>query len=345
MENAQVTGAYTLVVNGSPATCAFSISPSSQNFTASGGTGTVNVTSSGAACTRTATSNASWIAVTSGASGTGSGAIAYSVAANSGAARSGTIMIAGQTFTVVQAAAIAVPAFVAAGVVNAASYGGGGVSAGEIVTIFGTALGPSTLAQFSLVNNAIPSQLAGMTVTFDGVSAPVLYTSATAASVVVPYAVAAKSQTTVQVQYAGQKSVPVIVPVIPAVPGLFTANASGGGQGAILNQDTSYNSAAIPAAKGSIVILYATGEGQTTPGGIDGKLALTSPLPQPVLPVSVTVGGQQAQILYAGAAPTYLAGLMQINARIPLSVGSGAQPVVVTVGNSASKAGVTVAVR
>src|ERR1017187_9865236 len=128
-------------------------------------------------------------------------------------------MIAGQTFTVVQAAAIAVPAFVAAGVVNAASYGGGGVSAGEIVTIFGSALGPSILAQFSLVNNAIPLQLSGMTVTFDGVPTPVLYTSATAASVVVPYAVAGKSQTTVQVQYAGQKSVPVIVPVIPAVPG------------------------------------------------------------------------------------------------------------------------------
>ena len=68
-----------------------------------GGTGTVTVTA-GAGCNWTANSNANWITVTSGASGTGNGAVAFSVGPNAGAARTGTVSIAGQTFTVTQAA-------------------------------------------------------------------------------------------------------------------------------------------------------------------------------------------------------------------------------------------------
>lgn len=104
-------------------TCSFSLSASSQTFPASGGAGTVNViTTSG--CGWTTSSNASWITVTSGTSGTGNGTVGFSIAANTGAARSGTLTIAGQTYTVNQNAgtpgslAIATPPSLAAGSVG-----------------------------------------------------------------------------------------------------------------------------------------------------------------------------------------------------------------------------------
>lgn len=92
---------YTVTQAAPPPSCAYTIAPTSQNVTAVGIAGTVTVTTT-AACTWTATSNAAWITVTSGASGTGNGAVGFAVAANTGAARSGTISIADQTFTVTQ---------------------------------------------------------------------------------------------------------------------------------------------------------------------------------------------------------------------------------------------------
>jgi hypothetical protein len=84
-------------------TCSFSISPTSASVAAAGGTGTVSVTAS-AGCSWTAASNAAFITVTGGASGTGSGTVSYSVAANTATtSRTGTLTIAGQTFTVTQA--------------------------------------------------------------------------------------------------------------------------------------------------------------------------------------------------------------------------------------------------
>jgi hypothetical protein len=84
-------------------TCNYSISPPSQNASAGGGSGSVSVTTT-STCAWTATSTASWISVTAGATGMGNGSVSYSVAANTGGARSGTVTIAGQTFTVNQAA-------------------------------------------------------------------------------------------------------------------------------------------------------------------------------------------------------------------------------------------------
>jgi hypothetical protein len=95
---------FTIDQAGAPAPCTFSIAPTSQNLSEAGGTGSTDVTASMGNCTWTATSNADWIAVTSGASGRGNGRVDYSVAPNPGAARSGTISVAGQTLTVNQSA-------------------------------------------------------------------------------------------------------------------------------------------------------------------------------------------------------------------------------------------------
>jgi hypothetical protein len=97
---------FTVTQLGAAPTCTYSINPTSQQFTASGGTSSATVTTQ-AGCAWTAVSNAAWITVTSGASGTGSGSVAYSVAANASTSpRSGTITIAGQTFTINQDGAV-----------------------------------------------------------------------------------------------------------------------------------------------------------------------------------------------------------------------------------------------
>jgi hypothetical protein len=83
--------------------CSFSINPTSANFNSSANTGTVNITASDSACSWTSSSNDSWITVTSGSSGNGNGTISYSITSNAGPLRTGTVTIAGETFTVNQA--------------------------------------------------------------------------------------------------------------------------------------------------------------------------------------------------------------------------------------------------
>ena len=107
-------------------------------------------------------------------------------------------------------------------------------------------------------------------------------------------------------------------------------------------------SAGNPAEQGSILVVYATGEGQTDPAGVDGRLA-SEVSPRPVAEVEVTIGGLPAETLYAGAAP-FLdrrvgSGVMQVNARMDRRVGSGDQPVRLRVGERMSQEGVTAAVR
>ncbi|HUJ23075.1 MAG TPA: glycoside hydrolase family 44 protein, partial [Bryobacteraceae bacterium] len=170
-------------------------------------------------------------------------------------------------------ASLPVPKPDVAAVVNAASYGKD-VAPGQIVTIFGSNLGPSTLQGLALDSNGlVAASLAGAQVLFDGAPAPLVYVSANQLSAIVPYTAAVAPSTHVQVQYQGVRSDALEVPVVEAAPGIFTNDASGTGQGAILNQDGSRNSAANPAARGSVISIYMTGEGQTDPPGFDGKVA------------------------------------------------------------------------
>jgi uncharacterized protein (TIGR03437 family) len=133
-------------------------------------------------------------------------------------------------------------------------------------------------------------------------------------------------------------------PVAPSAFGLFTANASGSGPAAALNQDYSYNTAKTPASAGSIVSFYGTGVGAMTPVPSDGSITSAS-LPSLALPVAVTIGGVEAEVQYAGAAPSLPAGVVQINARVPTGLPEGDVPVVVSVGGLRTTRAVTVAVR
>jgi uncharacterized protein (TIGR03437 family) len=191
----------------------------------------------------------------------------------------------------------------------------------------------------------VSTTLGGTRVLFDGVAAPMIYSYATQVSAVVPYAVKSKTYTEVQIEYQGQLTKNLVLPVAGSMPGLFTLDSSGRGPAAAFNQDGSLNSASNPAAVNSVVVFYGTGEGETTPAGVDG-LPATVPYPEPVLKESATVGGIAAEVQYLGAAPYFVAGVFQLNIKIPAGVAPGsAVPVVVKVGGNESPDGVTVAVK
>jgi uncharacterized protein (TIGR03437 family) len=132
--------------------------------------------------------------------------------------------------------------------------------------------------------------------------------------------------------------------VSEAAPGIFSLDSSGRGPGAILNQDGSLNGTLNPAAPGSVIVFYATGEGLTDPPSEDGKVAGTV-LPKPVLPVTVKIGGVEAEVIYAGAAPGLTAGVMQVNARVPADLAQlGAVGIELIVGERSSGTSVVVIV-
>ena len=269
------------------------------------------------------------------------------MAANtSAAARTGTIAIANQTFTVTQSAANVRPAPVLTSVTSAASYSREAIAPGEIVALFGSGMGPAELKTLELTadGQSVSTYLADTRVFFDGLAASLVYSWHPQVSAVVPYGVEGKTTTQVVVEYQNEKSNPISMRVAPAVPGLFTADGSGAGPAAVLNSDYTVNTASNPARRGSFVILFATGEGQTDPKGQDGKIARGN-LPKPVLPVSVRIGGVEARLHYAGAAPELISGVLQVNAEIPATVEPGSSvPVVLKSGDAESPAGVTIAV-
>jgi uncharacterized protein (TIGR03437 family) len=233
-------------------------------------------------------------------------------------------------------------------VANAASYVTGVVSPGEMVVVFGTGLGPAQLAGLALDSAGFVSSQysanAVISVQFNGFAAPLMYTSSTAIAAIVPYEITG-STAQVTVTYQGKTSAPATVRVTASVPGIFTADASGMGQAAAVNDGPrTTNSAASPAVQGSTITLYATGEGQTWPGGVDGTPAPSAPFPAPILPVSVTIGGVQALVQYAGGAFGEVAGMLQINVLVPSTVQGNALPVVVQVGSATTQSGVTIAV-
>jgi uncharacterized protein (TIGR03437 family) len=193
-------------------------------------------------------------------------------------------------------------------VFNAASLTAGPIAAGEIVTVFGSGFSAT-----------------GTQLLFGSTAATLFYTSATQINALAPANLTANSSSTLSV-VNGTSVAASSTPVVSAAPGIFTTD-SGTGEAAANNQDGTLNTAANPAPRGSFVSFYATGQGSGSN-------------------VTLTVGGYQAQLEYAGPAPGF-PGLMQINAQIPMGIflESGLEPVVLSVDGAASQAGVTIAIQ
>ena len=245
--------------------------------------------------------------------------------------------------------AMSVPQPTIATVASAASYDSTGVSPGELVAIFGKGLGPAAGVNLQLDSNGLlTTSLGGTQVLFNGNPAPLIYAANGQVNAIVPYEVAQASTANVVAVYQGNALAAFQVAVSAVKPAIFTANSSGSGQGAILNQDYSINGPAKPAQRGQYVTLYGTGEGTTTPPGMDGRVSDTAgtPLPQAAASCSATIGGQPATVSYCGEAPGFAAGVLQIDVLVPESVTSGnTVPVTVTIGGATSQASVTLAVQ
>lgn len=222
---------------------------------------------------------------------------------------------------------------------------------GEMVTVFGTNIGPQQIAYSTVdATGHLGNSIGGCQVIMNGVAAPMIYASATQTAAIVPYEIAGSIAVS-QILYArifcnGTGSNAYFTAAGASAPGIY---AVGGGttQGAILNQDGSYNSAANPAAPGSIIVFFATGEGTLNPAGQDGRIetGAANTLPVPTQTVQVTFGGMPAaSIPFAGVAPQSVDGLLQVNAQIPLNSPTGNVPLVLQVGSAKSQANLTVAV-
>ena len=249
---------------------------------------------------------------------------------------------------------ISVPSISAGGIVNAASFLGGPIAPGEIISIFGANIGPEEGVGTQLDESGrIATELAGTQVLFDGEPVPLFFVREDQVNTQATYRLDGLTSTEVQIIYQGEASNVITVPVAPSAPGFFTL-PDDRDQVIVILPDGSLNSAANPAQPGDTVVMYLTGEGQTVPAGEDGKLA-EAPFPKPILPVEVVIGGLPAKLLYFGAAPGF-AGLVQINAEIPeglgtaaltpegVAIGGNAVPVSAGVGDQNSQDGATIAV-
>jgi uncharacterized protein (TIGR03437 family) len=192
----------------------------------------------------------------------------------------------------------------------------------------------------------VSSELAGVRVFFDDVAAPLLYAQAQQINAQVPWELAGQSTTRIRVEYNGVSMASQGVSVAQSVPAFFRAKYDSP-QGAILNEDGTLNSADNPAKRGSVVAIFGTGGGVTNPASVTGGFTPLAPLVFLALPVSVTVGISKAEVVFQGAAPTIMSGMMQINFRVPEFITSGPQSVGVKVGDVASdpQAVVTIAIQ
>ena len=243
------------------------------------------------------------------------------------------------------------------GLQNAASGSTGAIAPGEIVSIFSNPdtnpIGPTAGVGLQIDQSGkVVTALGGVRVHFLPIDAysPLIFVSAGQINAIVPYEVAGLTSVKVEVQYSGQTSDPVVLQVAPAGPGIFTANGSGVGPGAILNHDgVTLNGPGKPEPRGGIVVLFTTGEGQTTPPGVTGEVtsvAADPPItPAPRAAVEVQINGQPASVLFAGEAPGLVAGVLQVNVQIPTTISPGNVPIQVIVGGNPSQNGVTISVQ
>ena len=211
--------------------------------------------------------------------------------------------------------------------VNAASRRAGPVAPGQLAIVQGGALGPAIPAAGRVdANGILETSVGGCEVRFDAAPAPLLSVTWAEILLQVPYAVSGQARTEIDVRCAGTSVGTLSVSVVDAAPALFST---------VLHEDGALNSESSPVARGAVVTFQATGEGLPDAAAVTGKPA-QAPFTHPALPVTLSIAGINAEILYAGAAPGQI-GVLQINARVPAGfVPPGKADVLLCVGSAVS---------
>ncbi|HEY3738859.1 MAG TPA: IPT/TIG domain-containing protein, partial [Bryobacteraceae bacterium] len=241
-------------------------------------------------------------------------------------------------------------------VTNAASTIAGSIAPGEIVTMYGQGIGPLTSypMQSTIIPGYVDTTVAGYSVTIDSVPSPILFLSQNMVTVQVPYEVTQGANKPIVITNGISLAAGTATIALDA-PGLFSLDGSGAGQAAAMNysattQTYTLNGTKTAAAAGDTVIFYETGEGAyaasiATPTGYLVPTTLT-PIPQMNPLPSVTIGGQQATVTYAGPSTGSLLGILQISAIVPAGSATGpAVPVSLSIGTDAAQSGITLAIK
>lgn len=222
----------------------------------------------------------------------------------------------------------AAPTAPSAGVVGGATFSNN-VAPGSLFSAFGTNFAMSETAASEI---PLPTELGSVSVTINNTSAPLTYINSTQLNAQIPYEVAPGAATLfVRNATTGLSSVPASIFVSASAPGIFT---DGQGDAIAQNQDSSLNTPSNGAIAGSVITLYMTGQGLLDNPVPNGAAAPVSPLSHPALPVRATIGGMDAEVLFAGMTPG-LVGVMQVNVAVP-PLPPGQHPVTVTIGASQS---------
>jgi uncharacterized protein (TIGR03437 family) len=341
-QNVPLTG------TGGGSTCSYSLATSFGRLQpAGGGSGTVTIATA-PGCAWTASSKSSWLGVMNPASGSGNGSVIFTVGPNQrDGARQGVLAIAGQTIAIAQAGT-PIPQFQAIGITNAASFVAG-ATPGSLVTIFGSGLTRNVSGIVGADRLPLPKQLAGTSVEFVGFDstgtivhydAPLLVVANVGGqeqiNLQIPHELIAANPVEIVIRNNGLLSGLLNYQLRSAHPGIFTVD---GTAGAILHgADSSLVTAAQPAARNEIVLLYATGLGAVSPVPGTGQPAPSvEPLSRTTATPIVTIGSIGAQVSFSGLAPGFV-GLYQVNVRVPPNAPVGNQQVIIQAGGVLSKA-------
>jgi len=228
------------------------------------------------------------------------------------------------TFTIGASSAISI-----GGVAHGASYQQL-FAPGMLVSVFGTNLATAKQLASTL---PLPLVMAGVSVTVNGVAAPLLYVSPTQLNIQIPYETTTGKALLAVRNNNGQVATNSFQ-VSASAPGLFTQNQQGTGP----------ITATSSGRRGQEFALYATGAGEVSPPIASGAVPTGAKVPVPLLAVSVTVGGIAAHLDYVGL-PSWSVGTLQINFTVPSNAPLGAQSVVVTVGTASSPLAATFTVQ
>lgn len=212
------------------------------------------------------------------------------------------------------------------GVTDSAGYGPR-VAPGSLATVFGTNLASSSV---SAAGFPLPTSLGGASVSIGGTLAPLLYASAGQINFQVPSSVAAGDVNAV-VNGPGGSSAAFTFTVTAAAPAIYQYGTN---RGVAQNADGSLNSDSNPAAAGSVITVYLTGQGAVNNAVTDGTATPRSPLSTANATATATIGAQSATVQFFGLTPT-LAGLAQANILVP-ALPSGDYPMVITAGGFVS---------